>query len=340
MNPNPVIHTSNLTIGYHTKSGALNPVHSDLITELFKGEITCLLGPNGCGKSTLIRTLAGFQKPLSGNVFIDEIPVQNYAVGDLAEKIGVVLTGQVFVGHMTVYDMVAFGRSPYTGFLGRLGKNDHDVIRKAIDDTGISNLSNRKFTELSDGERQKVMIAKSLAQETPVILLDEPTAFLDFPSKVEILQLLRDAAWKHQKAVLLSTHDLNLAISFADKIWLMAGDKPMETGIPEDLILAGQIGRFFDRPKTRFDMQSGNFEFSSNKARKVFVDGSGLKYQWLVKAMIRKGYEVNDDKENPVKISAEDEVFYLSHQNHKTKFDTIDELLVELENLKKQNPGR
>lgn len=339
MNPNPVIHTNNLTIGYHKKSGELNPVHSDLNTELFKGEITCLLGPNGCGKSTLIRTLAGFQKPLSGDVFIDEKPVQKYAVGDLAEKIGVVLTGQVFVGHMTVYDMVAFGRSPYTGFLGRLGKKDHDAIRKAIDDTGINQLANRNFAELSDGERQKVMIAKSLAQQTPVILLDEPTAFLDFPSKVEILQLLREAAWKHQKAVLLSTHDLNLAISFADKIWLMARDKTLETGIPEDLVLDGQVGRFFDRPHTSFDIHSGNFEFSSKKAGSVFLEGSGLKYQWLLKALIRKGYEVSEDQEKPVKILVEDGKFHLSYKNQKIEFYTIDEVLNQLEKLNKQNPG-
>ncbi|MCF8365367.1 MAG: ABC transporter ATP-binding protein [Bacteroidales bacterium] len=322
-----VLNTKKLSIGYRQKGGLKNVLHKGLNLRLNRGEITCLLGPNGSGKSTLIRTLAGFQKIIDGEVFIQNTELSTISAGESAKKMSVVLTEQVFVGNMEVFDVVAYGRSPYTGFLGRLSEIDTMTIEHALRETGIENLHNRKYFELSDGERQKVLIAKSLAQETPIIFLDEPTAFLDFPSKIEILQLLRKASWEQNKAILLSTHDLQLAIRFADKIWLMGNDKAMQAGIPEDLILSGRFAEFFDRDKTKFDIASGNFEFQAQPIGNININGSGTSAEWLKKALIRKGYQVNGI-ENPVAvIDITKNQYQITRDKESTQAETIAEVL-------------
>lgn len=314
----PALHTENLVIGYRNKRSE-TALHSELNLQLNKGEITCLLGPNGSGKSTLIRTIGGFQEALSGSVRIGEQRVEDMTAGQRSRLISVVLTETVDVGTMDVYSMVAFGRSPYTGFLGRLGGEDHRIVEQSLEQTGIIVLQNRKFDELSDGERQKVMIAKSLAQETPIILLDEPTAFLDFPSKVEILQLLRKAAWEQQKAVLLSTHDINLAMQFADRIWLIGKNREIVTGIPEDLVLQGAFGNFFDRDNTRFDTGTGTFKFQTPEKGRINAEGEGLKLAWLIHALERKGFVVvsTENKTSAgatIEVSAEGNYFVRTTQ--------------------------
>lgn len=286
--------TNNLSIGYPLKGGGKNILHLNINFFLDGGEVNCLLGPNGSGKSTLIRTLCGLQKPLSGNVVINGKRVDKTPAAALARQVSVVLTGQVETANMTVFALVAYGRSPYTGFFGKLSSTDHKIVTKALNDIGIEHLQHRKFETLSDGERQKVMIAKSLAQQTPLIVLDEPTAFLDFPGKVEIMQLLRKAAWKHRKAVLLSTHDINLAIQFADRMWLMGKDRPVENGVPEDLALDGKIAAFFDRDNIKFEIGSGNFIFETDFRGKIAVSGKGEKHNWLVRSLQRKGFVIAD----------------------------------------------
>ncbi len=183
-----VLKTYGLSIGYRQGKGKTRMVYQNIGQELASGELTCLLGPNGCGKSTLIRTFAGFQPPLEGNVLIAGKPVNRYKPKELARKLSVVLTEHPPTGNMSVFAMVAFGRMPYTGFVGKLTPADKSVVRMALHLAGITELRNRSFHSLSDGEKQKVFIAKSLAQQTPVLLLDEPTAFLDFPGKIEILR--------------------------------------------------------------------------------------------------------------------------------------------------------
>jgi len=325
-----VLNTKNLSIGYRQNGGLKNVLHKGLNLRLNRGEITCLLGPNGSGKSTLIRTLAGFQKIMDGEVFIQNTELSTITAGEASKKISVVLTEQVFVGNMGVFDMVAYGRSPYTGFLGRLSEKDTLAIEQALKETGIENLHNRKYFELSDGERQKVLIAKSLAQETPIIFLDEPTAFLDFPSKIEILQLLRKASWEQDKAILLSTHDLQLAIRFADKIWLMGNDKAMQAGIPEDLILSGRFAEFFDRDKTKFDISSGNFEFQAQSIGNISVKGEGLTIDWLKKALIRKGYQVNGNTNHFAQIESIENQFEITIDGKHNMVKTIDEVLTKI----------
>ncbi len=241
-----------LTIGYNTKEGR-KVIAQGLNASLRDGELTCLLGQNGIGKSTLLRTLSAFQPPLDGDVMMGK------ALSVMTDKershlIGVVLTEKPDVRNMTTEELVGMGRSPYTGFWGTLDTDDEAIVEDAIQMVGITALKGRMIHTLSDGERQKVMIAKALAQQTPVIYLDEPTAFLDFPSKVETMQLLRRLAKEQQKTVFLSTHDVELAIQLADVIWLME-PTGLSIGSPQQLAADGALSRFIERPGITFDRQ-------------------------------------------------------------------------------------
>lgn len=211
---------NNISIGYRTKTVACH-----LSAHLDRGAFTCLIGSNGTGKSTLLRTIATFQPPLGGTITINlphPTDITTLSPQQKAQAIGVVLTERTMPGNMTVRDMVAMGRSPYTGFWGRLSKKDNDIIDNAMLMIGITPLEHNPMTALSDGERQKVMIAKALAQQTPIIILDEPTAFLDYPSKIATMQTLKRLCHEEGKTVLLSTHDLDAALRIADDVWLMA----------------------------------------------------------------------------------------------------------------------
>lgn len=206
---------NNVSIGYGQK------VVADGITATLEaGELVCLLGRNGIGKSTLLRTLAGFQPSLSGEIMIGEKPLSAFDRKELARTIGIVLTEQTDLNEMSVRELVSLGRSPYTGFFGNLTAEDYLIVDEAMKSVGITHLESRQVNTLSDGERQKAMIAKTLAQQTPVILLDEPTAFLDFQSRVELYQLLHRLAVDEQKVILMTTHDLQLALRLADRLWL------------------------------------------------------------------------------------------------------------------------
>ena len=193
-------------------------VVSNINVEIKSGELTCLIGSNGIGKSTLLKTLTGFLPKLSGRLLLDGRDINMLSQRERAKYISIVLTYKSDVQNLSVTEMVGMGRMPYTGFWGKLNTSDQTIVAEAIEMVGIEHLKNRMIQTLSDGERQKVMIAKALAQQTPVILLDEPTSFLDFPSKVEMLQLLHRLAKETNKVVFLSTHDLELALRIADRL--------------------------------------------------------------------------------------------------------------------------
>ena len=203
-----------LSVGYK----GFPPVVSNINVEIKSGELTCLIGSNGIGKSTLLKTLTGFLPKLSGRLLLDGRDINMLSQRERAKYISIVLTYKSDVQNLSVTEMVGMGRMPYTGFWGKLNTSDQTIVAEAIEMVGIEHLKNRMIQTLSDGERQKVMIAKALAQQTPVILLDEPTSFLDFPSKVEMLQLLHRLAKETNKVVFLSTHDLELAIRIADRL--------------------------------------------------------------------------------------------------------------------------
>ena len=263
MNDETII-LQNLSIGYRSKNAGTRVVASAINASIRKGELTCLLGANGVGKSTLLRTLSAFQPALGGDIMLYNpltsslMPLTAYSDKELSRVIGVVLTEKPDIRNMSVRELVALGRSPYTGFWGTLHEDDWQIVDEAVSDVGIDSLSSRMIHTLSDGERQKVMIAKALAQQTPVIYLDEPTAFLDFPSKVEMMQLLRKLAREQQKTIFLSTHDFELALQVADTLWLMEGgaDPRLNIGTPQELSASGALARYVERPGITFDPQT------------------------------------------------------------------------------------
>lgn len=245
-----------LSIGYPTKV-----VAHDINAMLTAGELVCLIGRNGTGKSTLLRTMAGFLPPLAGKATIDDCDISAIAPAVRARKIGVVLTDRIDAMNMSVTDLVAMGRSPYTGFFGRLGEEDWTIVNDALAMVGMENFAQRMVETLSDGERQKVMIAKALAQQSPLMLLDEPTAFLDFNSRVEVLSLLRRLSREEGTTVLFSSHDLQLCLWLSDRVWLLGDDGSLSEGSPRDLADSGLIGSLVAHDGIAFDAESMSFRF-------------------------------------------------------------------------------
>jgi len=251
---NPSVILQELTIGYAVKQHQ-KVVAQGINAAIRQGEFTCLLGANGVGKSTLLRTLSAFQPPLSGQILLEGKSLHRYTDRQLSRKVGVVLTEKPNIRNMSVHELVGMGRAPYTGFWGILNHEDHVIVHESLQQVGILNLAHRMVDTLSDGERQKVMIAKTLAQQTPIIYLDEPTAFLDFPSKVEMMQLLRLLAHDMQKTIFLSTHDFELALQVADTLWLMDHDG-MHIGTARQLADDGTLSRFVEREGITFDVNT------------------------------------------------------------------------------------
>ena len=277
-----------LAIGYRSK-GRVHTVASGIRATIHSGELTCLIGANGVGKSTLLRTLCAFQPKLGGEIYLNGKEIATYTDRQLSRAISVVLTERCDVRAMSVIDLVGMGRSPYTGFWGTLSRQDREVVDRAMTLVGIEPLAHRMIHTLSDGERQKVMIAKALAQATPVIYLDEPTAFLDYPSKVEMMQLLHRICRETDKTVFLSTHDLELALQIADIVWLMDRVKGVTVGTPEDLSLDGSLGSFFGRRGIAFDQATGLFRVDNAFTAQVCLEGSGPRHAMVRKALQRVG---------------------------------------------------
>ena len=282
------IRLRDLSIGYPDKHNTKR-VAEHLNASIHSGELTCLLGTNGVGKSTLLRTLSAFQPPLGGTIDLLDRPLSTYDDRQLATVIGVVLTEKSDIRNMTVEELVGLGRSPYTGFWGTLKEGDRRIVHEAIARVRIESLAQRMVHTLSDGERQKVMIAKALAQETPIIFLDEPTAFLDFPSKVEVMQLLHNLTHTLQKTVFMSTHDLELALQISDKIWLMDRANGIAIGTPEDLSLEGKLSSFFSRKGITYDTETGFFRIDTDYRREIHLHGHGSRYAMVRKALQRNG---------------------------------------------------
>lgn len=246
-----MIELQHLTVGYGKKA-----ILSDINQTIESGQLVCLLGANGVGKSTILRTIAGFQPPLCGTILLNEQDMSSFSTAQRSKAISVVLTERVEVPCMSVVDLIGMGRSPYTGFFGTLTKEDKNIIYEAIDMVGISHLATRTFDTLSDGERQKVLLAKALAQQTPVILLDEPTAFLDFHAKVSTLRLLLRLAHETNKTILLSTHDVEMAIQLSDALWIVQNGE-IKAGTTLSLTESGTLKHFLQIGPMA-DAQKGN----------------------------------------------------------------------------------
>jgi iron complex transport system ATP-binding protein len=278
-----------LTVGYGRRPG--RPVVSDISQTLVPGSFACLVGENGCGKSTLLRTMAGMQRPLSGRVLLDGRDIARLGVGERARLVAVVLTDPVDSGYLTVRDLVGFGRYPYLDWRARLGERDAAVAERAMKKVGIDALAAERMDRLSDGERQKALIARALAQDTGVMLLDEPTAFLDAPRKIEIVSILRDIAVDEGKAVLMSTHDIELALRFADRLWTVS-EGAVVSGAPESLALSGALAAAYHSSTVRFDPTTGKFALPAKRRGTVALDGKGAAHRWTAHALERVGFRV------------------------------------------------
>ncbi len=332
-----ILETHHLTIGYQPARRPVVRVAEQLSLTLKAGELVCLLGPNGAGKSTLMRTLAAMQPPLSGQIVLMGRPLPNFKPHDLAKHLAVVLTERVEAGHLSAYELVALGRYPYTDWSGRLTEKDEQAVREAIEIVGAKPLAARPVSELSDGERQKIMVARALAQEPDLMLLDEPTAFLDLPRRVEIMRTLRKLTRDTHRAVLLSTHDLDLALRSADKLWLLSSKGEMQVGAPEDLVLSGAFEAVFQSEGLEFDRRTGTFRLHTRHAGQIRLIGEGLKAIWTRRALEREGFQVADSVSLPtIEIV---ETGWLFEQEH---FVTLYELVAALrqKELAEPTPAR
>lgn len=286
-----MITSHQLAVGYNS-NGDESVLLEDLNLHLREGELVCFMGPNGIGKSTLLRTLAGLQKPLRGEL-----------TGIEKGKLSLVLTDRITATNMLVYDLVAYGRYPHLSWNISLRDEDHRIIEEAIALTQIGHLKNKRLYQLSDGQMQLVMIARALAQQTPVMLLDEPTAHLDLNNRVEIMNLLRKLARQERKAILVCTHELDLALQTADWIWLATLNKKVVSGIPEDLVLNGAFDEVFQFKG--FDLKTGKVEHEAHRNKPIQLIGEGYPYLWTKNALERCGYEVTADAETVIKIQTE-----------------------------------
>lgn len=292
----PILRSDGLAIGYTDRKSGTNRLANGLNLDLYRRRFVCLLGPNGTGKSTLIRTLAGLQEKLAGNVYLNGEALETLSPRNRARTISLVLTDLMPVGIFSVYSLVALGRHPHTRWNGILTGTDHQKVEWAIKAAGAGTLKHRNVTELSDGERQKVMIARALAQEAPVLLLDEPTAYLDLVRRIELMHTLRDLSHTQEMAILQSTHDLDMAMQCADELWLLSEDGKMTTGTPEALALNGALEVLFSSRELKWDSRHGSFQIHQEPCAWAHLVGNGPELLWTKRMLRRLGYGLSADK--------------------------------------------
>ncbi len=266
------------------------PIVSGVTCDLSAGTLACVLGPNGSGKSTLLRTLTRLQKPLAGRIEYSGKSLQDLTANELARTVSVVLTERLAPMAMTGYELVRLGRLPYTGWAGSLTPEDLRAVDWAIEETGVHHLVARDVHEMSDGERQRVFVARALAQQPAVMILDEPSAFLDVPNRAGMMGLLKRLAHESGLAVLLSTHDLDLAMRTADVVWLIPGDGSVSAASPESVALDGRlIDAFPAQSDFFFDMEEGRYRVASGRGATASVQGTGTAAVWTERLVERLG---------------------------------------------------
>ena len=294
----PVLQTERLTVGYGggreigplRRGSETRAVLRGLDLRLERGEFVCLLGPNGSGKSTLIRTIAGIQRPLDGRLWLSGDEMGSLPAGDLARRLSVVLTERVEAGGLHAYDVVALGRYPHTSWSGRLNREDRAAVEQALRLARAEELAARPLAELSDGERQRVLVARALAQEPSLIVLDEPTAFLDVGARAEVVGLLRDLARREGIGVLVATHELDLALRNADSVWLLTAAGGVTVGAPEDLMLQGVLAAVFENDAIEYETSDHSFRPRLEPVGRAAVRGEGPPAELARAALQRAGY--------------------------------------------------
>ena len=324
------IELNNLSVGYEQSGATPLEILKDISFSASPGEMVALIGSNGIGKSTLLRSLVGFQKYFSGSIKINGLEIKNISAKEIARIMSFVSTENIRVANMTVFDLVAFGRFPYTNWIGKLSEADNLKINESIEKVGLRGFENRLITQVSDGERQRAMIARAVAQDTPLIILDEPTAFLDVSNKYEIFHLLQILAKERGKTIVLSTHDLNIAIREVDKLWIVT-EKGNFQGAPEDAVLNNWLNRLFNNENIGFDEQEGEYYFKKEFKAKVKVEGEGLQYIWTLRALNRLGYQIVIQAEPDFYVEVYEDFWELKLKDSVKKFNSIYQLLAFLE---------
>jgi len=316
-----IVKTNDLSIGYD-QDGKILCLFENLNINLAGGELVCFMGPNGIGKTSLIRTLAGLQKPLGGKI---QIPKE--------QAVALVLTDKITATHMNVYDLISYGRYPYLNWNISLSDKDHALINEAIALVHIEPLVNKRLYELSDGQLQMAMIAKALTQDTPVLFLDEPTAHLDLNNRVEIMNTLRELSRTAGKAILVATHELDLALQTADRIWLATHDKKIKEGIPEDLVLDGSFDQVFQFKG--FDLKTGKVHHKPYRHLGINLNGEGHEYLWTKNALERDGYEIENKSSITINVNttSHSTSWALVSENVNAVCGTLAELLNNLKSV-------
>jgi len=299
-----IIESENLTLGYK-QNGQLNTVCKQVNLHAAEGELIALVGRNGSGKSTLLNTLAGLNHSLSGKLTLFDKNIEQQNLISRSKWISYVSTEMIKVSNLTVFELVSLGRFPYTNWIGSLSQIDKDLIIKAINQVGLDAFANRSVAKLSDGERQRAMIARTLAQDTRIILLDEPTAFLDLPNRFEIIKLLLDLARNYNKTIIFSTHDLSVALHHADKMWVISNGT-LNEGAPEDLVLNGIFDTLFPETGLVFDAQRYSFIEPNDVTKNItlWAQSSDL-YGITGKVLVRNGFTVIECEREKAEILAE-----------------------------------
>lgn len=331
----PFLQLNRVSIGYHSH-GHPHIVQSDLTLTAREGELIALIGKNGCGKSTLLRSIASLQPIWSGNILLNGKDIHTLTPKKRARLLSIVLTGQESVASFTVRELIAIGRDPYTGWLGSLTEEDQQVIDRAIAMTYLEGFGERNIHELSDGERQRVFIARALTQDTPLILLDEPTSHLDLPNRINIMLLLQKLARETGKTIFISTHELETAMQVADKLWLMEQGKGITVGTPEDLVLNGSFDIVFRHPSYEFDKEYGSFVVQKQLDKRITTQVShpgGLMARWTTKALSRKGWRIAADAPLHLMVDEEQNRWVVTSGNKQVVTHSIDEMLRSLSEM-------
>ncbi len=318
-----------LSVGYSMPAAAPMLVLKDITLNAAPGEMVALIGSNGIGKSTLLRTLAGFQPSFGGRIEIGGSNLETLHPKEVSRMISYVSTENIRIPNLSVFDLVAYGRFPYTNWIGMLSGEDRDIVSDAIQKVGLKGMEHRSVIQISDGERQRAMIARALAQDTPVIFLDEPTAFLDVSNKYEIFHLLQLLAYEKEKTIVLSTHDLNIALREVDKLWIITPTGNFE-GAPEDAVLHGWLNHIFSNDHVEFDAVEGAFFFKKAFKAKVKVVGDGLPLSWTLRALNRKGYQIVMNVDPDFTVIAEPEKWILVNEKDRKEFGSVYDLLAFL----------
>ncbi|WP_205509565.1 ABC transporter ATP-binding protein [Longitalea arenae] len=330
MHNTALLKTGRLCIGYSKGKKEEKTLAGPLDLQIHAGELICLLGPNGAGKSTLIRTLAGLQPAIAGSVETGGKNITRLKPLERAKRLSMVLTEKVRTGNLNVYSIIALGRFPYTNWLGTMQPGDHKIVAWAMDITGTTGFAHRKLSELSDGESQKVMLARALAQDTPLIILDEPTAHLDLPNRISLMHLLHQLAKTTGKGILLSTHDLDLALQSADQVWLLRNDGVFTQGAPEDIVLTGAFEAAFHREGFMFDKNSGTFTIHHGNGKTIRLSGEGAALFWTKRALMREGFTITENAAENIHIVNKENLVVWVYR--KISYDTIAALLNALRN--------